>query len=80
MPPELLARLPDWRALVISVNRSPVVIRFRPSRRRIENRLGLAPAIPGHIPAIGSATITDLASRRAAPASAYDEQDHDESA
>ena len=43
MPPELLARLPDWHALVISVNKSPVVIRFRPSWRRIEARLGLAP-------------------------------------
>ena len=43
MPPELLARLPDWHALVVAGSRSPVVIKFRPSWRRIEARLGRAP-------------------------------------
>ena len=73
MPPELLARLPDWHALVVSVNRSPVVIRFRPSWRRIEARLGRAPAIrcpataPAAVPPVTAATVTDLAGRRAGP-------------
>jgi type IV secretion system protein VirD4 len=86
MPPELLARLPDWHALVVSVNRSPVVIKFRPSWRRIEARLGRAPKpLPGHgypltVPPVPAQVIADLASRRAAPAAAYDEEDHDESA
>jgi hypothetical protein len=86
MPPELLARLPDWHALVISGSRSPVVIRFRPSWRRIEARLGRAPKpVPGYgyhlsVPPVPPQVITDLASRRPAPAVAYDEQDHDESA
>jgi len=86
MPPELLARLPDWRALVISGSRSPVVIKFRPSWRRIEARLGRAPKpVPGYgyptaVPSAPPQVLTDLASRRAAPASAYDEEDRDESA
>ena len=85
MPPELLARLPDWHALVMSANRSPVVIRFRPSWRRLEARLGRAPRpLPGYghplavLPAPPQ-VITDLATRPAAPA-VYDEEDHDESA
>ena len=86
MPPELLARLPDWHALVVSVNRSPVVIKFRPSWRRIEARLGRAPKpLPGYghpltVPPVPPQVITGLASRRAAPAAAYGEEDHDESA
>lgn len=86
MPPELLARLPDWHALVVSGNRSPVVIKFRPSWRRIEARLGRAPkplSGDGHplgVPPVPPQVIADLASHRAAPGSAYDEEDHDESA
>ena len=85
MPPELLARLPDWHALIVSGSRSPVVIRFRPSWRRIEARLGRAPkpltgyGYPLTVPVPGQ-VITDLASRRATPTAAYDEEDHDESA
>jgi hypothetical protein len=86
MPPELLARLPDWHALIISANRAPVVIRFRPSWRRLEARFGRAPKplLGYHCPLSGDAVppqvITDLASRRPEPAVAYDEDDHDESA
>ena len=86
MPPELLARLPDWHALVMSANRSPVVIRFRPSWRRIEARLGRAPKpLPGYgypltVLPVPPQVVTGLADRRPGPAAAYDEQDHDESA
>ena len=48
LPPELLTQLPDWRALILSVNRSPVIIKFRPSWRRIHARLGLAPRPAPH--------------------------------
>jgi type IV secretion system protein VirD4 len=81
MPPELLARLPDWRALVLSVNRSPVVIKFRPSWRRIEARLRMAPKpLPIHGYTATDATITDLAGHWSGPIPAYDEEGHDESA
>ena len=86
MPPELLARLPDWHALVMSVNRSPVVIKFRPSWRRIEARLGRAPkpllgySYPLTVPPVPLQVITDLAAHRADPGAIYDETDHGESA
>lgn len=51
LPPELLAQLPDWRALVMSVNRRPMVVKFRPHWRRLAVRLHLAPGIPVLIPA-----------------------------
>jgi type IV secretion system protein VirD4 len=83
MPPELLARLPDWHALVVAGSRSPVVIKFRPSWRRIEARLGRAPrplSGYGYQLTVPPQAITDLDSRRATPAAAYGEEDHDESA
>jgi hypothetical protein len=84
MPPELLARLPDWHALVISVNRSPVVIRFRPSWRRIEARLGLAPRpLPGYRPyaePAGDAVVTELAARRPSWPGPDDQEGRGESA
>jgi type IV secretion system protein VirD4 len=46
IPPELLTQLPDWRALVLSVNRSPVVVKFRPHWHRLDVRLHRAPAVP----------------------------------
>ncbi len=84
MPPELLAQLPDWRALVLSVNRSPVIVKFRPHWRRLGVRLGRAPAAPYLEPArhprqITSATVTDITSRRP-PAELPDQGDDDESA
>ena len=86
MPPELLARLPDWHALVMSANRSPVVIKFRPSWRRIEGRLGRAPrpltgySHPLAVPPVPQQVSADLAAYRPAAGSAYGEEDHDESA
>jgi type IV secretion system protein VirD4 len=81
MPPELLARLPDWHALVISVNKSPVVIRFRPSWRRLEARLGRAPRpLPVYGYPLADATITELDSRRPTWPPAGDQEEHGESA
>lgn len=34
VPPELLRALPDWRALVIRMNLSPVVVKIRPAWKR----------------------------------------------
>jgi type IV secretion system protein VirD4 len=47
-PPELLRTLPENRALVISVNRYPLVIKFRPIWKRISFRLRRNPAPPRH--------------------------------
>jgi hypothetical protein len=49
-PPELLRQLPDWTALVIRSNLSPLVVRFRPAWRRLDARLGRRP-----LPAITAA-------------------------
>jgi type IV secretion system protein VirD4 len=37
-PPALLRTLPNWRALVISVNRDPVIVRIRPVWKRMDRR------------------------------------------
>jgi hypothetical protein len=49
-PPELLRRLPDNRALVISMNRAPLVIKFRPIWKRLLFRLHKNPAPPALFP------------------------------
>jgi type IV secretion system protein VirD4 len=41
MPPELLRTLPDWRALVVRMNLSPVVVKVRPVWKRPERRFPL---------------------------------------
>jgi type IV secretion system protein VirD4 len=38
VPPEFIRTLPTWRALVISMNRSPVVVKFRPVWKRLRHR------------------------------------------
>jgi type IV secretory pathway TraG/TraD family ATPase VirD4 len=38
VPPDLIRTLPTWRALVISMNRSPVVVKFRPVWKRLRHR------------------------------------------
>ena len=38
LPPELLRALPEWRALVIRGNLSPVVVRLRMAWRRLDYR------------------------------------------
>ena len=43
IPPELLRMLPDWRALIIRMNLSPVVVKVRPAWRRLACRLGRHP-------------------------------------
>ncbi|MGH3198458.1 MAG: type IV secretory system conjugative DNA transfer family protein [Streptosporangiaceae bacterium] len=50
VPPELLRMLPDWRALVIRMNLSPVIVKVRPAWWRLGYRLGRhplpVPAVP----------------------------------
>jgi type IV secretion system protein VirD4 len=43
VPPELLRQLPDWCALVIRTNMSPLVVRFRPAWRRLDARFRRRP-------------------------------------
>jgi TraM recognition site of TraD and TraG len=43
VPPELLRMLPEWRALVIRMNLSPVAVKVRPAWRRSAYRLGRHP-------------------------------------
>jgi hypothetical protein len=38
VPPDFIRKLPHWRALVISMNRSPVVVKFRPVWKRLRHR------------------------------------------
>jgi type IV secretion system protein VirD4 len=50
LPPELLRMLPEWRALVLRTNLSPVVVRLRMAWRRLDYQLArqtdLAPRRP----------------------------------
>jgi len=48
VPPELVRGLPDWRALVIRMNLSPVAVKFRPAWKRLGYRFGHR--IPVYIP------------------------------
>jgi type IV secretion system protein VirD4 len=43
IPAEMLRMLPDWRALVIRMNLSPVIVKVRPCWRRLAYRLGRHP-------------------------------------
>ena len=43
VPPELLRMLPEWRALIIRMNLSPVAVKVRPAWRRLPYRLGRHP-------------------------------------
>jgi len=45
VPPELLRMLPEWRALIIRMNLSPVAVKVRPAWRRLPYRLGLHPLL-----------------------------------
>jgi type IV secretory pathway TraG/TraD family ATPase VirD4 len=51
VPPELLRMLPDWRALVIRMNLSPVVVKVRPAWRRPAYRFGRRPLPVPYLPA-----------------------------
>jgi type IV secretion system protein VirD4 len=48
VPPELVRALPDWRALVIRMNLSPVIVKFRPAWKRLGYRVGRR--IPVYVP------------------------------
>ena len=70
IPVEFLARMPNWRALVIADNLFPVVIKIRPYWKRTRSRLDLAPRPPvltawadtvagnGHAPVRDTATLS----------------------
>jgi type IV secretion system protein VirD4 len=64
LPPELLRTLPDWRALVLRTNLSPVIVRLRMAWRRRDyqraRRIGIAPRRPVLV------TADELAARRIA--------------
>jgi type IV secretion system protein VirD4 len=49
VPPELLRQLPDWRALIIRMNLSPVVVKVRPAWRRLAYRIGRHPLPVPHV-------------------------------
>jgi type IV secretion system protein VirD4 len=55
LPPELLRTLPEWRALVLRTNLSPVVVRLRMAWRRRDyhraRQIGVAPQRPMPVPA-----------------------------
>ena len=55
LPPELLRTLPEWRALVLRTNLSPVIVRLRMAWRRHDyhhaHRTGTAPQWPEQITA-----------------------------
>jgi hypothetical protein len=59
--------LPDWRALVISMNLSPVVVKVRPAWRRLGYRFGRHP-LP--VPQLAPAGITVLPEEVPEPAPA----------
>jgi type IV secretory pathway TraG/TraD family ATPase VirD4 len=73
VPPELLRMLPDWRALVIRMNLSPVVVKVRPAWRRLGYRLGRHPLPVPQLAAAGASwreTLAAAAMERIAPAPA----------
>jgi type IV secretion system protein VirD4 len=57
LPPELLRTLPEWRALILRTNLSPVIVRLRMAWRRHDyhhaRRIGPAPRRTAQIPAAG---------------------------
>lgn len=59
VPPELIRALPDWRALVLRMNLSPVIIKFRPAWKRPGLRFGRRPA-PLYVPRLGAAMAEGL--------------------
>jgi type IV secretion system protein VirD4 len=48
VPPELIRALPDWRALVLRMNLSPVIVKFRPAWKRLGYRFGRR--VPVYVP------------------------------
>ncbi|MGH8917826.1 MAG: TraM recognition domain-containing protein [Actinomycetes bacterium] len=51
VPPDLLRKLPNGRALVIRTNLFPVIVKFRPAWKRLSYRLGRR--APAYMPAPG---------------------------
>ena len=62
MPPELLRLLPKWRALVLTLNNRPLVVKTRPAWHRLDRRFGRTPApapalVPAQRPAVKVPTV-----------------------
>ncbi len=68
LPPELLRTLPDWRALVIRGNLSPVVVRLRMAWQRPDYRhVRRAATVPTAIPALATGWSRSVPSRHTRP-------------
>jgi hypothetical protein len=59
VPPELLRALPDWRALVVRMNLSPVVVKVRPAWRRLGYRFGRHPLPVPHLAPAAAAVLPE---------------------
>jgi len=49
VPPELIRMLPDWRALVLRMNLNPVIVKFRPTWKRLGFRSARR-SVPVYVP------------------------------
>jgi TraM recognition site of TraD and TraG len=70
VPPEMLRMLPDWRALVIRMNLSPVIVKVRPAWRRLAYRTGIHPLPVPRIPSPRPAPAPQPAPAAQVPAAA----------
>ena len=70
VPPELLRMLPDWRALVIRMNLSPVVVKVRPAWKRLPYRLGRHPLPVPQVAPVPAEPLLDLRVPEPVPATA----------
>lgn len=52
VPADLIRVLPKWRALVITLDKRPVVVKTRPAWHRRERRFGRAPALAPLLPLV----------------------------
>jgi type IV secretion system protein VirD4 len=73
VPPELIRALPDWRALVLRMNLSPVIVKFRPAWKRLGYRFGRR--VPVYVPRQQDARTLDQEQAPADLASAITEAD-----
>ena len=60
VPPKLVRALPNWRALVIRMNLSPVIVKIRPAWKRLDYRLGRFAPLPVPRPPVAMVGDADL--------------------